>query len=392
MTSRPLDGIRVLEIGAYIAGPYCGALLRALGAEVVKIEPKGGEPFRRGGGNRDPYFRQYNAGKHSVVVDLKAPEGLALVRALLPKFDVLLENNRAGALDRLGLGAEACREINPRLVYASVSGFGDGGPLRDRPAYDTIGQTISGFYAMMNDPGETKMMGGASADLMTALTTTMGILAALLGRERSQDGRGSLMQTSLMEAMSGLTVDSITYYFERDETPTRQSRHPQGQGYCVPTSDGAITVHNSVSDKFFGNLVTAIGRPELKEDPRFVTYQGRLQHYQELNAVYAAEFSRRTRAEWIERLTAADVPHAPMLSVEEVVKHPQTEWLGLLEPERDGLALVRPPLSFDGIRPDRNFPAPHAGEHSRTVAAEVLPAAEVEALIAKGVIGVADEA
>ena len=137
--SRPLDGIRVLEIGAYIAGPYAGAMLCAMGAEVIKVEPPGGDPFRRGNGNRDPYFRQYNAGKHSIVIDLKAPEGVALVKALLPGLDVLLENNRPGALDRLGLAAAACRAINPRLIYASASGFGDGGPLRDRPAYDSIG-------------------------------------------------------------------------------------------------------------------------------------------------------------------------------------------------------------------------------------------------------------
>lgn len=386
MTRRPLDGIRVLEIGAYIAGPYAGAMLRSLGAEVVKVEPKGGEPFRRGSGNRDHYFMQYNAGKRSIIIDLKAAEGLALVKAMLPKFDVLLENNRPGALDRLGLGVEACRTINPGLVYASASGFGNGGPFRDRPAYDSIGQTISGFYSLMNDKGEAKSLGGASADLMTALTTVMGVLAALVGRERSEDGRGMLMQTSLMEAMSGLTVDAMTYFYEKRVTPVRTSRHPQAQNYCVPTSDGAITMHMSVSDKFFQNIADAIGRPELKEDPRFSIYRARLENYSALDAIFREEFVKKTRAEWEDILARSDVPHAPVMSVEEILKHPQTEYLGLLEPERDGLALVRPPVSFDGVRPERDFTVPQAGEHSRAVATEVLPGDEVEALLAKGVI------
>lgn len=383
----PLDRIRVLEIGAYIAGPYAGAMLRALGADVIKIEPPTGDPFRRGNANRDPYFRQYNAGKQSVALNLKAPEGLALVKALLPEMDVLLENNRPGALDRLGLDAASCRAINPRLVYASASGFGDGGPFRDRPAYDSIGQTISGFYSLMNDAGEAKMLGGASADLMTATTTVLGILAALVGRSRDAQGHGSTMQTSLMEAMSGLTVDAVTSYFEHGVTPTRRSRHAQAQGYCLPTSDGgAVTLHMSVSDKFFQCVAGAIGQPDLAGDPRFATYRARLDNYLELEAIFRAAFVKRSRAEWMHILTEFDVPHAPVLTIEEVVHHPQTDWLGLIEPEVDGLALVRPPVRLDGQRPGRDFPVPLVGEHSRAVALSVLPEAAVAEMIAKGVL------
>ncbi|WP_417722666.1 CaiB/BaiF CoA transferase family protein [Salipiger sp.] len=385
----PLDGIRILEIGAYIAGPYAGAMLCAMGAEVVKVEPKGGDPFRRGAGNRDPYFRQYNAGKRSIAIDLKAPEGVALVKALLPGFDVLLENNRPGALDRLGLDAQTCRAIHPGLVYASASGFGDGGPLRDRPAYDSIGQTISGFYSIMNDAGDAQMLGGASADLATAMTTVMGVLAALVGRSRNADGTGSLMQTSLMEAMSGLTVDAVTSYYEHGVTPTRRSRHAQAQGYCLPTRDnGAITVHMSVSDKFFQAIAGAIGRPELASDDRFATYRARLANYLPLEAIFREAFVKRTRDEWMKILTETDVPHAPVLTVEEVVHHPQTDWLGMMEPEDDGLALVRPPVRFDGARPPRDFRVPEAGEHTREVAGAVLTADEVEALIGRGVLRV----
>src|ERR687885_495737 len=138
----PLTGIRVLELGAYISGPYAAAILGALGADVVKVEPpNGGDPFRRSIENDSLYFVQYNAGKRSIAVDLKRPEGIELVKALLPRFDVLIENSRPGKTASLGLGPEVCKAINPRLIYSSVSGFGDGGPLRDRAAYDSIGQS-----------------------------------------------------------------------------------------------------------------------------------------------------------------------------------------------------------------------------------------------------------
>ena len=146
MRSKPLTGIRVLEIGSYIALPYGGSLLRSLGADVVKVEPPRGEDFRRGINDQSTYFIQVNAGKRSLAVDLKKPEGLALVKALIPRFDVLLENLRPGKLDALGLSSQVCLELRPDLVYGSVNGFGNGGPLRDRPAYDTIGQAVGGLY------------------------------------------------------------------------------------------------------------------------------------------------------------------------------------------------------------------------------------------------------
>lgn len=382
----PLKGYRVLEIGAYISGPYCGALLAALGADVVKIEPPGGEPFRRGNGNRDHFFMQYNAGKRSASVNLKSAEGIDLIKRLLPGFDVLLENNRPGKMEKLGLGAEVCRAINPRLVYTSVSGFGDGGPLRDRPAYDTIGQAISGNYSLMNDRDQAQMLGGAISDLISAVAATMGILAALVKRANGADG--AVVKTSLMEAMSLVTVDAITSFYEKGVTPVRTSRHPQAQSYCLPTADrGAVVIHMSVTQKFWENLCVAMEQPQLAADPRFATYRDRLDNYFELEPILKGLFLTRTRAEWERRLLEADVPYAPVLSVEEVVAHPQTEWLELMEPERNGLALVRPPFRFDDIRPGRSLDAPMPGEHSDQIAAEVLSPVEVETLRANGVLG-----
>ena len=152
-------------------------------------------------------------------MDLKSPDGVKLVKALLPRFDVLTENMRPGKMEKLGLGVNVCREINPRLIYASVSGFGSGGPLADRPAYDTIGQSYGGFYHMMNDEGHARLTGTCLADLITGVSATMGILAALLGRERSREGMGALVETSLLEAISLLTIDAITQRSETSRTP-----------------------------------------------------------------------------------------------------------------------------------------------------------------------------
>lgn len=386
--ARPLTGIRVLELGAYISGPYAAALLAALGADVVKVEPPlGGDAFRRGVDIDSHYFAQYNAGKKSLAVNLKHPDGVALVKRLAPQFDVVVENNRPGKMAALGLGAEDLMKINPSLVYASVSGFGDGGPWRDRAAYDSIGQSMGGFYSIMNDEGEARLSGTCIGDLISAVTVAMGILAGLVGRGSTPERKGLEVQTSLVEAMSTITIDAMTQFFETGVAPTRESRHPQAQNFCLTTaSGGSITLHLSSSQKFWEALATAMGRADLIEDPRFATYYDRMANYFALKPIVEAEFLKHSRADWEALLTASDVPFAPTLSVAEVTTHPQSQWLDMLEPERDGKTLVRPPWRFFGERPDRPFRAPHIGEHSREVALQVSSAEDVDRMIAEGVL------
>ena len=386
--ARPLTGIRVLELGAYISGPYAAALLAALGADVVKVEPPlGGDAFRRGVDIDSHYFAQYNAGKRSLAVNLKHPDGVALVKRLAPQFDVVVENNRPGKMAALGLGAEDLMKINPSLVYASVSGFGDGGPWRDRAAYDSIGQSMGGFYSIMNDEGEARLSGTCIGDLLSAVTVAMGILAGLVGRGSTPERKGLEVQTSLVEAMSTITIDAMTQFFETGVAPTRESRHPQAQNFCLTTaSGGSITLHLSSSQKFWEALATAMGRADLIEDPRFATYYDRMANYFALKPVVEAEFLKHSRADWEALLTASDVPFAPTLSVAEVTTHPQSQWLDMLEPERDGKTLVRPPWRFFGERPDRPFRAPHIGEHSREVALQISSAEDVDRMIAEGVL------
>lgn len=386
-TSLPLKGIRVLELGAYISGPYAGALLASLGADVVKVEAPSGDAFRRGVGTKSHYFVQYNAGKRSLAVNLKDPRGVALLKSMLPDFDVFIENSRPGKTAQLGLGPEVCQKINPRLIYSSASGFGDGGEWRDRAAYDSIGQSMGGFYSAMSEAGNPQLSGTCVGDLITAISAVMGILAGLVGRGLDPEGMGTLTQTSLMEAMSSLTIDAMSQYNETGKAPTRQSRHPQAQNFCLVTKGGdAITLHLSSSQKFWTALTRAIGREDLGEDPRFVGYYERMANYFDLKPIVEAEFATKTRDQWTGILIAEDVPFAPVLTMEELAQHPQTDWLELLEPERDGMLLVRPPMRFQGERPKRAFDAPEVGQNSIELAAEFCTAVQLKTLIEDGVI------
>lgn len=386
-TARPLTGLRVLELGAYISGPYAGGLLASLGADVVKVEAPSGDAFRRGVGTDSHYFVQYNAGKRSIAVNLKDPRGVELIKSMLPEFDVFIENSRPGKTAQLGLGPEVCHAINPRLIYSSASGFGDGGEWRDRAAYDSIGQSMGGFYSVMSEAGKPQLSGTCVGDLITAITAVVGILAGLVGRGLDPQGMGTLTQTSLMEAMSSLTIDAMTQYNEIGSAPTRQSRHPQAQNFCLVCKGGdAVTLHLSSSQKFWQALTRAIERPDLAADARFSGYYDRMEHYFDLKPIIEAEFAKRTRAEWEERLIAEDVPFAPVLTMSELAEHPQTKWLKLLEPERDGKLLVRPPMRFQGERPTRAFDAPEVGQHSRELAAEFCGPEEADRLIADGVL------
>lgn len=386
--TRPLAGIRVLELGAFVAGPYAATLLAMLGAEVVKVEPpEGGDAFRRGIGNDSHYFIQMNAGKKSIAVDLKTPDGVALVKSLVSRFDVLIENSRPGKMASLGLGVEDIHRLNPSIVYASVSGFGDGGPWRDRAAYDTIGLSMSAFLSIMGDPGKPQLAGTCVGDLVTALVTTMGILASLVGRGLDPARQGADIRTSLLEAMSTITVDAMTQHFETGTTPTRETRHPQAQSFCPRTSDGgALAIHLSSSEKFWLALLSAIERPDLAENPRYKGFRNRMTHYFELRPIIEAEFLKHDRAEWERRLIAADVPFAPVLTVNELAVHPQTEWLQMLERGADGTMLARPPWRFSGKRAHRQGRVPFIGEHSRDIARQVLSEDQVERLIAAGVL------
>lgn len=387
MTSKPLAGTRVLELAAYISGPYATAILASLGAEVVKVEPLQGDAFRIGMNDQSAYFIQYNAGKQSVALDLKSEEGRAVVEAMLPQFDVLVENMRPGKMDQLGLGEAACRAINPDLVYVSISGFGSEGEWRDRPSYDSIGQAMGGIYTFMNDPGDVRLTGTCIADLITGVNTAMGIMAALLGRERG--GKGTHVETSVFEAVSTLTIDAMTQARDRNINPVRQTRHPQAQNFCLETASGDFMVlHLSSSQKFWRALMKAVGREEIAKDPRYATYAARVEpeNYFAIAEVLKEAFLTRTRSEWEAALIEADVPFAPALTMQEIFVHPQASQLEMFGETPDHRTLVRPPWRFDGERPERDRPAPRIGADTRKVLGAVVGETELARLEERGVV------
>lgn len=387
-TNKPLAGIRVLDFGAFIAGPYATELMAMLGAEVVKVEPvRSGEAFRRGEGTGSPYFVQANAGKKSLAVNLKSPEGMELITKLLPKFDVVIENARPGVMERLGLGADVVRQINPSIVYASASGFGDGGPWRDRAAYDTIGLSMSGFLSLMSDKDDFQLAGTCIGDLTTGLVMALGVVSALVGRERDPEHEGAVLKTSLLEAMTTMTVDAVTQMFETGERPHRESRHPAANSFCLRTLDGsALAVHLSSPQKFWHAFLKAMDNPDFGTDPRFETYADRRANYFELRPLVEAEFIKHDKAEWERRLVEADVPFAPVVSVDELPDNEQMQWLDMFEPERNGQQLVRAPWRINGERPGKPVWAPDIGAHSREVALEVLTSEDVDTMFAAGTL------
>lgn len=383
----PLAGYRVLELGGYVAAPYATLFLNMLGAEVVKVErPSAGDDFRRGEEDRSIFFRQYNAGKKSLAVDLKHPDGVRVVHDLIPRFDVLMENMRPGKLSALGLSPQVCRGLHPTLVYSSVTGFGPTGPLADQPSYDSIAQAFTGMYSILSDSGAPQISGTCLADLIGGLVHTTGVLASLVSTGRT--GLGRRVETSLMEATTVLAIDALTqFYDDGHRDPSRQSRHPQAQNFALPTADGeSITLHLSSSERFWSGLVAAIERPDLHHDPRWTAYPLRVQHYHELATLLADEFRRRPSKEWLRRLRDADVPHAPVLRVSGFTQHPQAVLLDLFEAEQDGLALLRAPWRFEGVRPRRQPQTPVVGEHTREIAGEVCAPDRLAELLDNGVL------
>jgi crotonobetainyl-CoA:carnitine CoA-transferase CaiB-like acyl-CoA transferase len=242
------------------------------------------------------------------------------------------------------------------------------------------------MLSVLSDENAAQLSGTALADLVTSIVTATGILVGLVGRASS--GTGQFVETSLMEAMSVLTVDAMTHYFDKDgDEPTRRSRHPQAHNFAVKTAAGGdLAIHLSSSPKFWLSFLDVIDRQDLADDPRFRTFATRCDHYFELAEIVEPEFLRKTTQEWEQLLTSHDVPYAPILTMSEYVDNPQVKYLELLGPEHDSLALLRPPWRFAGARPQRSEHVAVVGEHTREIAEEVYDAGIVDKLIADGVL------
>jgi formyl-CoA transferase len=370
--TSPLHGITVIEVASFIAGPYAGSLLADLGANVIKVEaPDGGDPFRGWDtGRESASFWAYNRGKRSITLNLREPVAIDIARQLIRSADVLLENMRPGAMDRLGLGYAELSAINSGLVYASVTGFGSSGPYRDRPAYDGIGQALSGLLSLLSDRASVQPVGPNFSDSLAGLFAAFGIVSAL--HARNQTGLGQRVETNLVAASLAFLVAPATETLAGAPAPGPLSRPTASQTYAWVASDGLpFTVHLSSPPKFWAGLTRAAQRPDLMEDPRFRTRLDRRAHYAELRDELGAVFSTRPRHEWLKRLLAEDVPCAPVYSLDQVFADPQVQHLGmrttLHRSQGPPLETVRTPLEYSATPAPRPAPPPGLGEHTASI-------------------------
>ncbi len=373
-----LAGVRVVEQGTFITGPCAGMMLADLGADVIKIESPEGDPYRAyQGGQYSPHFQAYNRNKRSLALDLKNAQDHALFERMVREADVFIQNFRPGTVERLGVGVKRLHEINPRLVYCSISGFGSSGPYTDRPSYDSVAQALSGFLSVVVDYQRPQFLGPALADAITGLYAAYGILGALV--ERGRTNRGRLVEVSMLEAMAHFAVEPFAAYFALGETPTSADRPRLAQAYILHTADQRlIAIHLSSLEKFWTGLVAALEAPELASDPRFNTRLNRIAEYPALRLELDARFSRAPLAHWVERLQKHDVPYAPINRIDDVVKDPQVEHLGLIvpiEPPHGAKRAVRPAVQFGGVRARSVRPAPLLNEHGAVIRAEIASGA-----------------
>jgi crotonobetainyl-CoA:carnitine CoA-transferase CaiB-like acyl-CoA transferase len=357
--AKVLAGVRVIEHGTFITGPAAAMLLADLGADVIKVEQPAGDPFRAfRGGLYSPHYQTYNRNKKSVTLDTRNKDDLLLFDKLIREADVYIQNFRPGVAEKIGAGEARLRELNPRLVYCAISGFGPDGPAAQRPSYDTVAQAASGFLKLLVNPADPRVVGPALADAITGFYAAYGILGALYEREKKNRSKGRRVEVSMFEAMTHFNLDAFTHLFSEGEVMGPFSRPSVSQSYVLPCADGKwIALHMSSPPKFWEALAQAIERPALFEDPRFATREARIEHQAEMIEVLTAIFRTRPRAQWCRRLEALDVPHAPMYDTSEVPDDPQARHLQLFvdAPHPDPSAgsrwrTVRSPVSFDGER------------------------------------------
>ena len=392
-----LDGVRVVDFTHVHAGPLCTYQLALMGADVVKVEaPGSGDQMRAGAADgMPPAFLGQNGNKRSVAIDLKHPEGLAAVHALVGTADVVIHNMRPGTPDRLGIGYEALKEINPGIVYAAISGYGQSGPESDRPAYDHLIQGESGMFMATGTEEQPVRVGFAIADSSTAIIASSAINAALLRRART--GQGAFVDVSMLE--SCMTVMGLNYYgyLATGRLNPRVGPNPlaqAGSAGTFATKDGTLLV-NANTHRLFLRMAEAVGRPELADDERFATPEAANRNRRELRRIFAAHFATDTASNWDAKLRAAGVPCGRLRDASGAVQNPQLA-------HRGTLATVRGVAGIDGgeLRclgagflvdeqpqvPTR--PAPRLGEHTAEVLAELgYDAERIARLREQGVAG-----
>ena len=395
----PLHGVRVVDFTAMVSGPMAAAMLADQGAEVIKVEPPAGDEVRQMGRRRNGVtagFFACNRGKRSLCLDLKKPEGIEAARTLIGTADVVMQNFRPGAMDRLGLGAERLCKDHPGLIYLSISGFGEKGPYAHQRVYDPVVQALTGATDIQadRDTRRPKMFRVVIADKVTALTAAQAVTAALFARQRT--GRGQHIRLAMLDAtiaffwpegMAGLV-------FVGDEVDV--TKYQGTMDLIYETADGYITA-GAISNAEWRGMCNALGKPEWIDDPRFSTTATRFRNVEERKRLTAGELVRWNREEILARLNAEDVPSAPLLTRLELLDHEQivaNDIVGIYEFEDHGrIRLARPAARFEETPSAIRAPAPRLGEHSEAILADLgYSAGEIRKLVGQGAVVVWREA
>lgn len=389
----PLDGLRIIDVTQMVSGPMATQMLADQGADVIKVEPPGiGDLTRALAGRRrgmSPTFAIVNRNKRSIVIDLKTERGVELLRRLVATADLFVQNFRPGAVDRMGIGEAALRAVNPKLVYVSISGFGETGPYVHKRTYDPVIQALSGLASIQGDPdGRPRMMRVIVPDKVTALTAAQAMTAALLARERT--GKGQHVRLAMLDAVIAFhwaeSMASLTFL----DTVGHVSRPVNTRDLVFQTADGYITC-GAISDSEWEGLCRALERPKWLEDERFKTPAGRVKYADARLELAAEVLKNRTSAEWLARLDAEQVPCAPILTREELLTDPQVAANHLIvegaHPHAGPMRQARPAARFEQTPSDLRRYAPMLGEHTEEVLSAIgLAPGVIEDLLAAHVI------
>ena len=396
---KPLEGIKVLDLSRVLAGPWCTQLLGDLGAEVIKIERPGtgddtrhwGPPWHGEGDSRvAAYFLSCNRGKKSAAIDFGKPEGASLVRKLAAEADVVVENFKVGGLKKFGLDAETLRKAHPRLIHASITGFGQDGPYAERAGYDYIIQGMGGLMSVTGLPdgvpgGGPMRVGVAVVDLFTGMYTCTAILAALYRREKT--GEGAHIDMALFDTQLAMLANQASNALVSGKDPPRQGNtHPNIVPYQPFDAADQPLIIAIGNDRQFARLAEICGHPEWASDERFANNAARVANRETMVELVAAAIAKRPAAEWFEKLETAGIPAGPINRISQALGDVQAQHRAMVR-NIAGVPLVGSPLRFDGERADSDLPPPALGEHSVEVLKKIgLEPPEIERLKAEGIV------
>ena len=387
-----LEGIKIVETASYVTGPFASQLLADMGGEVIKVEePKRGDPFRGWGEkNYSATFCSLNRNKKSITLDLRLDESRELMLKLLADADVLIENFRPGTLEKRRLGYNDIKAMNPKIVYCSISGFGQTGPYRDMPGYDTIGQARSGLLSLLTDPGKPQGMGISFSDHLTGMYACYGVLAALVNRLIT--GEGQRVETSLLRASVSFVGENAARYFETGHVPRRAHRTKTAGVFAFVDKNGLpFVLHMSSPDKFWRGMFEVVGHPEWANDTRFKDRNGRVENYDTLSQQLQSIFAAGKREDWLRRLQEKDVPAAPLNTLDEVFEDPQVKTYGfpnvVEHPKMGKVKMVGNAVDLSRTPPRIDRPPPMLGEHTDEVLKSLgYDSSAISSFRSKGVI------